>query len=123
MVLSGQQSITYRIRQGNLDYVEAPATQAAMTLRSVVIVPINTLNFAVSMAALFPALSNIVAASIQDITSPTLGFAFSFNNSGPTCLVRPGSLASWGGSALQIVYVSNASLTSALQLLVVVTGS
>lgn len=124
MTLPNMQSIKYRLQHGDeIDYVEAPATQAAATLETAVNVPALTNNFLVNLATLFPGLTAAftVAISIQELTA--LGFSF-IGGSGQTAIpVRAGGFTSWAGNTLPNIYINNSHATLPVQLKIVVSGS
>ena len=126
MVLSNQQSISFRVSlQQEVSYVEPPATVAAVTLKSIVPIPANTMNSPINLATLFPALTsaNTVALIIREVTPVPVGFNFAASTTDPGFPVRAGSIAAIGIGALQTIYVDNASLTTILELEITVCGS
>jgi hypothetical protein len=126
MSLTPTQSIDFRVKlDKEVSYVEPAATVAYGTYKSVVQVPINTLNQSVSLAALFPALTsaNAVALTLREVSPVPVGFNFAASNTDPGFPVRPGSIAAIGISSFPPLYIDNASLTNVLDIEITVSGS
>lgn len=124
MVLPNLASFIYRVQQDSgLSYVEPATTQVGGTFSSVLTLAISAVNQLISIASLFPALTNAYAISLYDITLPLAsGFSFALATTDTPMLVRPGGVWSWASTGLPSFYLNNPSSTSAIQVELWVSG-
>ena len=122
MVLPNLQSLNYKIiHDDEIAYSESAATQIGGSFEIPITVPATQTNFALNLATLFPGITTAIALTIQENMS-SCGFNVATSITDPGIQVRPNSIFSCGLASMQTLYIDNASATTALLLLVVLSG-